>query len=234
MESRCLLAFLTVNTTSDAVVPTDPTLSLREAIEVTNGTLAVSALSAQAQAQISGSFNTPDTIQFAIPASTAPLLNIAVPGFDPGTQTWTIQPLTPLPMIAAQVTIDGYTQAQDGVPFQYPSGISSAVQEVDIVGSPTSGTFSITTASPLPNATFIFAYNDPVASVQSLSEFRDSRYGQTCPSPEPLRRLDYVVTFTGAYAGQTIPKFVATSSLTGARSSPGVAVNTTTLPSVAW
>ena len=72
-----------------------------------------------------------NNIQFAIPASTSPLLNIPVPGFDPTTQTWTINLDSPLPPITDQVDIDGYTQAHFPVPFRYPSAISSAVQAIE-------------------------------------------------------------------------------------------------------
>src|SRR5690349_1628860 len=41
----------------------------------------------------------PDDILFDIPASTAPNLDVPVPGFDPFTQDWTITPQTPLPPI---------------------------------------------------------------------------------------------------------------------------------------
>jgi CSLREA domain-containing protein len=44
LEGRLLLATLVVNTANDENAP-DGTLSLREAIEVSNGTLAISALS---------------------------------------------------------------------------------------------------------------------------------------------------------------------------------------------
>jgi hypothetical protein len=93
LESRRLLATLTVNTALDENVP-DATLSLREAIEVVNGTLATSALSPQEMAQITGPSTTPDTIAFDIP----------------GTGTQTIQLGSPLPALAQPVTIDGTTQ----------------------------------------------------------------------------------------------------------------------------
>jgi hypothetical protein len=69
LEDRRLLATLTVNTTSDPGGSDGPELSLRMAIEVSNGTLAVSALSAQAQAQISGLLSTPNAINFEIPST---------------------------------------------------------------------------------------------------------------------------------------------------------------------
>ena len=77
----------------------------------------------------------PSDILFDIPASTSPLLNIPVPGFDPDTQTWTITLDSPLPAITSQVIIDGYSQAHFAVPFRYPSVISSAIQEIDVTGS---------------------------------------------------------------------------------------------------
>src|SRR5262245_44072704 len=48
-----------------------------------------------------------DDIVFGIPASTAPELNVPVPGFDPGTQTWRITPASPLPTITRSLSIDG-------------------------------------------------------------------------------------------------------------------------------
>lgn len=57
MERRQLLATLIVNTAVDENVPTNATLSLREAIELTDGILQVSALSAAAQTLVSGSPN---------------------------------------------------------------------------------------------------------------------------------------------------------------------------------
>jgi hypothetical protein len=94
LEDRRLLATLTVNTASDTVGPADPTLSLREAIEVSNGTLAISALTQQAQAQITGALSTPNTIDFDIPGT--------------GVQTITLE--SNLPSINSPVTIDGYSQ----------------------------------------------------------------------------------------------------------------------------
>src|SRR4051812_18006960 len=52
-----------------------------------------------------------DRIEFGIPASVAPTLDVPVPGFDPSTQTWRIALTSPLPTITDQVDIDGYSQA---------------------------------------------------------------------------------------------------------------------------
>ena len=72
LEDRTLLAVLTVDTALDDNNPSDPTLSLREAIELNNGTLAPSALSAEAQSYINGTPNGggADSINFDIPNAT--------------------------------------------------------------------------------------------------------------------------------------------------------------------
>src|SRR5262249_51734610 len=68
--------------------------SLREAIEVCNGTLSVSALSATAQLQVQGALATPNTVDFAIPGS--------------GVQT--LEPQSTLPAVTGPIVIDGTTQ----------------------------------------------------------------------------------------------------------------------------
>jgi hypothetical protein len=95
-EARTLLAaIITVNSTNDGDTR-DGLLSLREAIEVNNRTLAVSSLTAQEQAQVSGTptADDADTIAFNIPGQ--------------GVQT--ISPTSELPIITDPVTIDGFTQ----------------------------------------------------------------------------------------------------------------------------
>ena len=81
LEGRQLMATLTVNTTLDNT-PADATLSLRDAIEVSNGTLAVSSLSTQAQHQVSGTVGATNTIDFDIPTTD--------PGYNAATGLWTI------------------------------------------------------------------------------------------------------------------------------------------------
>ena len=60
----------------------------------------------------------PFDIDFNIPASTAPELNVPVPGFNPVTQVWQITLNSPLPAITHAVSIDGFSQAnnRDSVP----------------------------------------------------------------------------------------------------------------------
>ena len=103
LEERQLLATITVNTTADDTTA-DATLSLREAIEVSDGTLAVSSLSTQEQAQVSGVVGTINQMEFNIPTTD--------PGYDPATGVWTIAVHSELPAITTNAAyINGYTQA---------------------------------------------------------------------------------------------------------------------------
>src|SRR5262245_37569941 len=77
LEARQLLATLLVNTADDENNHTNPTLSLREAIQVSNGTLAISALSPQEQAQISGPLSAPNVIDFQIPGPGAHTISVS-------------------------------------------------------------------------------------------------------------------------------------------------------------
>src|SRR5262249_11216778 len=66
LEERCAPAVLTVNSVADNTTR-DNFLSLREAIQIVDGTLGRS-LSPQEKAQITGTLGTNDTIQFSLPA----------------------------------------------------------------------------------------------------------------------------------------------------------------------
>jgi hypothetical protein len=102
LEDRQLLATITVNTTADDTTA-DATLSLRQAIEVSDGTLAVSSLSTQEQAQVSGAVGELNLIDFKIPPTD--------PGYNPATGVWTIAPKSALPAITTNgANIDGYSQ----------------------------------------------------------------------------------------------------------------------------
>jgi hypothetical protein len=125
LEPRRLLAAFTVNSTADdASAPVgDPSeMTLRMAIADSN------------------SIPGPNTIGFNIPSSDA--------GFDPETQDWTIT-LTngPLPAITTPVTIDGFTQAHDGISYRYPDEYTSEVQSLVVDPAATAGTFLLTLAS---------------------------------------------------------------------------------------
>ena len=102
LEDRQLLATITVNTTADGTTP-DSTLSLRQAIEVSDGTLAVSSLSTQEQAQVSGAVGTSNTIGFNIPTTDS--------GYNAATGVWTIAVNSALPTISTNAAIiNGYSQ----------------------------------------------------------------------------------------------------------------------------
>ena len=102
LEGRQLLATLTVTTTADETAA-DSTLSLREAIEVSDGTLAVSSLSSQEQALVSGAVGSSNTIDFNIPNTDA--------GYNQTTGVWTISLNSSLPAINTNAAIiDGYSQ----------------------------------------------------------------------------------------------------------------------------
>jgi uncharacterized repeat protein (TIGR01451 family) len=92
-------ATIIVNTTSDENTQgSDSTLSLREAIEINNGTVPLSALSAGERAQVIANANSlplANLIAFAIPGGPAPF-NINV--------------LSALPVISVPVDLDGTTQ----------------------------------------------------------------------------------------------------------------------------
>lgn len=120
-----MLATLVVNTTGDGNDPTAPTLSLREAIEVSNndGSLPLASLSAPARAQVSGSFTAgvPNVIDFQLGG--------------PGVQT--IRPATALPHIASPLVIDGYykTGAMVGVPATLTVRIDGAAASLSGAGA---------------------------------------------------------------------------------------------------
>ena len=164
----------------------------------------------QAILDADGNNSGPNDIQFAIPASTAPLLNIPVPGFDPTTQTWTINLNSPLPPITSQVDIDGYSQGHFPVPFRYPSAISSAVQVINTLAWPTGGTFTLTTPAPLPVGTTVsIPFNASAATIQTdLDAILGP--GSVSVSGESLGLI--IVTFTGVYADMAIPDLIPTTS----------------------
>src|SRR5271157_407471 len=214
LETRQLLSLIKVNTALDDNTP--DFLSLRQAIEVSNGTLLFSALSQQQQKQVFLSPNSPSTdIVFNIPASTDPSLDIPVQGFDPSTQDWTITLSSPLPAITSPVTIDGYSQGEFPIPFVYPLG--GAAQTLVINGNPTGGYFTLTTSTPLPVATVQIQYlaNSSQMAAQIGAALQGivgvgnvTVIGGGVPNT-------FAITFEGIYAGDSIPLLIASSNLTG-------------------
>ncbi|HEV3165886.1 MAG TPA: CSLREA domain-containing protein, partial [Isosphaeraceae bacterium] len=119
LEDRRLLATIAVNTTADDVTP-DATLSLREAIEVANGTLAVGSLSALEQAQVSGALSNPNTIDFQIPGAGVHSIALA----------------TALPAITSPVIINGYSQPGASPNTNGPRTGDNAALRIQLSGGP--------------------------------------------------------------------------------------------------
>ena len=119
LEPRTLLATITVNSADDSGAR-DTVLTLRQAIELSDGTLALGSLTAQQKAQVSGTLTT------GAPGNTI--------AFDiPGAGVHTIKPTSALPKITAPVTIDGYTQ-----PGSRPNSLAvgdNAVLRIELDGS---------------------------------------------------------------------------------------------------
>ena len=147
---------------------------------------------------------TPDDIVFNIPASTAPLLNVPVPGFDPAMQTWTITLDSPLPAITNTVSIDGYSEAPVGVPYNYPNAVSSAVQSIALTGGPTGGTFTLTTGAPFAVNTVTLPYDATAATVQAALAPYVGGINNIAVTGGPLPASSITITFQNAYAGQVI------------------------------
>ena len=130
LEVRQLLATFTVINTADNGNNSSPTPgSLRAAIVASNNATPG-----------------PNDIVFDIPASTAPNLDVPVPGFDPVTQDWTITLASALPPITTTVDIDGFTQAHLGTPFRYPVDFSSQSDSLAVDPSVIGGTYQLTIA----------------------------------------------------------------------------------------
>jgi hypothetical protein len=104
LESRRVLSTFVVTNTSDN--PTDPSPGAG------TGTLRQAIIDANAA-------TSPSQIDFNIMPTD--------PGFDLTTQDWTISLLRALPKITSTVWIDGYTQAEAGIPYQYPQGLTPSI-----------------------------------------------------------------------------------------------------------
>ena len=204
LEERQLLSAIIVTNTNDS-----GSGSLRAAILQANADTA------------------PDNIEFDIPASTAANLDVPVPGFDPGTQTWRITPLSPLPALTNTVSIDGYSQAHVGgaVPYRYPSQESLAIQSLNVLGSPTGGNFTLSTLAPLPVGTTVaIPYNATAGTVQAALEGLIGT-GNVTVTGGPAHDTEMTITFGGAYARQILLPLQWTSSLTGG-TNPGLNIAT--------
>ncbi len=192
MESRHLLAVFTVTTTADSGPG-----SLRQAITQSNLPHAGA-----------------DTINFAIPASTSPGLDVPAPGFDPTTQTWRITPATALPTITHQVTIDGDTQAQFPVLYRYPA--QSASQLLTLTGNPTGGAFTLTTSAPLPiGTTPPIPFNANRDQVRAALETIVGAGNVVVTGASPLPGGTLSIVIVGPFDGVAVPPLTPLGLLTG-------------------
>ena len=210
LELRRLLSTFTVNNTADGGLG-----SLRQAILMSDAPHAGA-----------------DRIDFAIPAATSsPGLDIPVSGFDPTTQTWTITLASPLPPLTHQVTIDGFTQGQTGIPFRYPA--EESLQNLSLSGSPIAGSYTLTTQAPLPVVTT--GPIGPNATSADVAAALNAALPTTVP-PTIVIGLPgdaLSIAFTGKFGGITLPPLIAKSTLIGAGGVPAsvtVAVSPPGLP----
>jgi len=126
LESRQLLAVITVNSTGDSEgADGGIVLSLRQAIEISDGTLAISALSSSQGGLVRGTLSTPNTIDFAIASG------IAGP--------FVIEPSTALPAITKPVVIDGYSQAGAHPNTNGPGRAKNTVIQIELDGAKAPG-----------------------------------------------------------------------------------------------
>ena len=173
----------------------------------------------------------PFDVVFNIPASTAPDLNVPVAGFDPVTQTWQITLNSPLPVITHAISIDGFSQALNAIPYRYGDELISDVQTLTILGAPTGGTFTLTTAAPLPiGTTSPLSIGATEAQVQAALDAIVGA-GNVAVTGGNLPQDTLSITFQGAYVGESIPTMVASASLVGG-TSPSVDVETSAVGSI--
>jgi hypothetical protein len=170
-----------------------------------------------------------DNIVFDIPTSTAPNVNVPVPGFDPSTQTWQITPASPLPAITHAVSIDGYTQASIPVAYRYPDQVSSAVQQLILGGAPTGGSFNLTTSAPLPAGTTPpIPYTATALDIQTALIAILGAGNVTVTESVPGI---FSVAFQGSDGETAIPNLIVIDELTGGFN-PTISVQTTTVGGV--
>ena len=120
LEERQLLATITVNTAHDTN-SAGTTLSLRQAIEISNGTLALSSLTSTQRGLVSGALSTPNTIDFNIPSSQGPIYDIALS--------------SALPAITSPVILNGYSQPGASANTNGPGLADNAVLKIEIDGT---------------------------------------------------------------------------------------------------
>jgi hypothetical protein len=201
-----LLSFFTVTNTNDAGPG-----SLRQAIIDSNAT------------DPSTSGGTSDIV-FAIPAAAGPFFDVPGPGFDPGSQTWTITLQSPLPTLTSPVTIDGLSQGQVPIPFRYPSEAGLAIQTLSVLGNPTGGTFELTGVPSNPFANTVpIAWDATAAEVQAAIQALVLQPGGTVAvTGGPLPSEPMTIVFGGSFSRQIIGPLGSTNNFLTGGVNPGV------------
>jgi len=156
LEARALLATLNVNTTADENAR-DGTLSLREAIEVADGTLGFNALSVPEQAQV-------------VLSPGIGLIKFAIPG---GLASYRIEPSSALPAITAPTIIDGTTQ---------PGFAGKPI--VELVGD---GVPTLRYGSRVPAYGLTLAAMGITVQGLAINEFGDAQIGIGAPGGDTVR-----------------------------------------------
>ncbi len=119
LERRQHLATILVNSAGDADgLDERATLSLRQAIEMVDGTLPTSSLSPSQATLVSGPMGGVDTIDFAIP----------------GTGPFVIKPTSPIPAIFRPVIIDGHSRPGSHPHTRGPNQGDDAALLIDLDG----------------------------------------------------------------------------------------------------
>ena len=137
LEARTLLSLtIQVNTNADAIDPTFSAISLREAIEISNGTLTYNPLTdVNVPKLVSGTISVPTS--GAPPVPNTILFNLA------SGQTTINVTGTPLPAITSPLIVNGYSQSGSAVsaPDKTEVVLNTAVVRIDGVslGAPASG-----------------------------------------------------------------------------------------------
>ena len=166
------------------------------------------------QALVGGTSATANEIDFAIPAAEFGDASdsVAVPGFDPSTQTWTISANSPLPTITHQVTIDGFTPGAKPDPVPLPEPVADPVA-LAISGGPTGGTFTLTTVGAPPGRDDRARSPSTPAPRRSRRPSRRSSARPPTASTSSAARIlpggSLTIAFTGIdYANESIPPLI--------------------------
>ena len=127
-----------------------------------------------------------------------------------------------LPTITNSVTIDGYSQAEVGIPFRYPTEAGLSIQTLSVLGNPTGGTFSLT---GLPSAPFTptppIPWDATAAQVQAAIESVIGA-GTVTVTGGPAPNEQMTIVFGGPFARQIVGPLGSANNLLTGGINPGV------------